>query len=90
MKFNFVGLNEKQTLAVRELSATLGFEIDAEGTKVKVVAGDNLSSIAKKFNTTWQKLYQLNKEMIDRDARAHGVKEHFENYIYPGQVLKLK
>ena len=43
MKFNFVGLNEKQTLAVRELSATLGFEIDAEGTKVKVVAGDNLS-----------------------------------------------
>ena len=43
MKFNFVGLNEKQTLAVRELSATLGFEIDAEGTKVKVVAGENLS-----------------------------------------------
>ena len=55
-----------------------------------VVAGDNLSSIAKRFNTTWQKLYQLNKEMIDRDAKAHGVKEHFENYIYPGQVLKLK
>ena len=27
-----------------------------------VVAGDNLSSIAKRFNTTWQKLYQLNKE----------------------------
>ena len=33
-----------------------------------VVSGDNLSSIAKKFNTTWQKLYKLNKEMIDRDA----------------------
>ena len=55
-----------------------------------VVSGDNLSSIAKKFNTTWQKLYKLNKEMIDIDAKEHGVKSHFENYIYPGQVLKLK
>ena len=55
-----------------------------------VVSGDNLSSIAKRFNTTWQKLYKLNKEMIDRDAKAHGVKSKFENYIYPGQVLKLK
>ena len=56
----------------------------------KVVAGDNLSKIAIKFKTTWQKLYELNKAMIDRDAKSHGVKEHFENYIYPGQVLKLK
>jgi LysM repeat protein len=55
-----------------------------------VVSGDCLSTIAAKFHTTWQKLYELNKEMIERDARAHGVKEHFENYIYPGQVLKLK
>lgn len=55
-----------------------------------VVAGDCLSTIAAKFKTTWQKLYSLNKEMIDRDAKAHGVKDHFENYIYPGQVLKLK
>ena len=56
----------------------------------KVVSGDCLSTIAAKFHTTWQKLYELNKDMIDRDAKAHGVKEHFENYIYPGQVLKLK
>ena len=55
-----------------------------------VVVNDNLSKIAAKFNTTWQKLYELNKAMIDKDAKAHGVKSHFENYIYPGQVLKLK
>ena len=55
-----------------------------------VVAGDNLSKIATKFGTTWKKLYELNKELIDRDAKAHGVKANFENYIYPGQVLKLK
>ena len=56
----------------------------------KVVAGDNLSTIAAKFNTTWQKLYALNKDLIIKDAKSHGVKDHFENYIYPGQVLKLK
>jgi len=55
-----------------------------------VVSGDCLSTIAKKFGLTWQKLYELNKEKIDADAKAHGVKANFENYIYPGQVLKLK
>ena len=55
-----------------------------------VVSGDNLSKIAAKFKTTWKKLYELNKEMIDRDAKAHGVKSNFQDYIYPGQVLKLR
>ena len=55
-----------------------------------VKEGDMLSTIAPKFNMTWKKLYQLNKELIDRDAKAHGVKANFENYIYPGQVLKLR
>lgn len=55
-----------------------------------VVAGDNLSTIASRFGTTWKKLYDLNKAVIDKTAKSHGVKEHFENYIYPGEVLKLK
>ena len=67
--------------------ASNGKEIPAT---YKVVEGDNLSKIAAKFGTTWQKLYQLNKDMIDRDAKAHGVTANFENYIYPDQVLKLK
>ena len=55
-----------------------------------VVLGDNLSTIAAKFGTTWVKLYNFNKEEIIKEAKKHGVKDHFENYIYPGQVLKLK
>lgn len=66
----------------------------SKGNKIpatyKVVAGDNLSTIAAKFNTTWKKLYDLNKTLIDKTAKSHGVKDHFENYIYPGEVLKLK
>ena len=68
-------------------STANGKEIPATYT---VVEGDNLSKIASKFSTTWQKLYQLNKTMIDKDAKAHGVTANFENFIYPGQVLKLK
>ncbi|MBR3248094.1 MAG: LysM peptidoglycan-binding domain-containing protein [Clostridiales bacterium] len=55
-----------------------------------VKAGECLSTIAQLYHMTWQKLYDLNKEMIIADAKKHGVKDHFENYIYPGQVLKLK
>ncbi len=62
----------------------------AAPTTYKVVVNDNLSTIAAKFGTTWQKLYALNKALIDKNAKAHGVKSHFENYIYPGQVLKIK
>lgn len=44
-----------------------------------VRAGDNLSSIAARFNTTWQKLYELNKGVIGPNP----------NFIKPGQVLQL-
>lgn len=33
----------------------------------KVKSGDILSSIAKKYNTTWQKIYSNNKEVIGND-----------------------
>ena len=55
-----------------------------------VVSGDCLSTIGEKFGIPWRKIYELNKDMIERDAKAHGVKANFENFIYPGQVLKLK
>ena len=55
--------------------------------KYKVVKGDNLSKIAKKHNTTWNKIYNDNKELIDSQAKKHGIKSHYENYLYPGQVL---
>jgi LysM repeat protein len=54
-----------------------------------VQPGDCLSTIAQKFNTTWQELYRINKKEIDETAKAHGVKSNFQNYIYPNQKLKL-
>jgi len=44
-----------------------------------VQQGDNLSSIAKKFNTTWQKIYEKNKNVIGGNP----------NIIHAGQVLKI-
>ena len=56
-----------------------------------VVAGDNLTNIAKKYGIkSWKVIYDLNKDLIDSDAKKHGVKKDFQNYVSHGQVLKLK
>lgn len=55
-----------------------------------VQRGDNLSSIAKKYGTTWQDIYNKNKTLIDNDAKRHGVTANFHNFIYAGQVLTIK
>lgn len=57
--------------------------------KYTVQKGDNLSKIAKKYGTTWNKIYKDNKALIDNQAKKHGVKAKFENYLYPGQVLTI-
>ncbi len=44
-----------------------------------VKKGDTLSSIASKYGTTWQKLYEKNKKVIGNDP----------DKIYPGQVLTI-
>lgn len=47
--------------------------------KIYVVKkGDTLSKIAKKYHTTWQKIYEKNKDII-KDP----------NKIYPGQILHI-
>lgn len=43
-----------------------------------VKKGDTLSSIAKKHNTTWQRIFALNPNIIN------------PNLIYPGMKLKIK
>ena len=43
-----------------------------------VKKGDNLTKIAKKYNMTWQELYEKNKDIIKNP-----------NKIYPGQILNL-
>lgn len=50
-----------------------------EPKTVTVASGDNLSKIAKANGTTWQKIYELNKDVIGKNP----------NLIKPGQVLKM-
>jgi len=45
-----------------------------------VKSGDNLSKIAKAYNTSWQKIYKDNKDVIGKNP----------NLIYPGQKLIIK
>ena len=45
-----------------------------------VVEGDTLSLLAKKYNVNWEKIYELNKDIIGDDP----------NQIYPGQNLLIK
>ena len=52
-----------------------------------VKSGENLTSIAKKYGTNWKKIYNDNKSLIDKEAKSHGIKDKFYNYIYPGQKL---
>ena len=44
-----------------------------------VKAGDNLSKIAEKYNTTWQKIYEQNKNVIGENP----------DIIKPGQILSI-
>ena len=44
-----------------------------------VKKGDNLTKIAKKYNTTWQSIYNKNKDIIGNNP----------NLIYPGQILYI-
>lgn len=48
-------------------------------TTYTVVSGDNLTKIAKKFGTTVDAIYELNKSVIGSN----------KNLIYPGQVFKI-
>lgn len=44
-----------------------------------VKKGDTLSGIASRYGTTWQKIYEENKDVIGENP----------NLIYPGQVIKI-
>lgn len=55
-------------------------ETTQTGTKYVVKKDDNLTTIAKKYNTTWQKIYNDNKQTIGSDP----------NLIKPGQILIIR
>lgn len=47
--------------------------------EIEVKSGDTLSKLAQAHGTTWEKLYELNKDVVGGDP----------NLIKPGQKLKL-
>jgi len=51
---------------------------EPEAEEYVVQAGDNLSNIGKKFGTTWQKIYEINKDVISNP-----------DVIQPGWRLKI-
>lgn len=61
----------------------VGLKLTIKGQTINyyvVKSGDTLSSIAKKYNTTWQKIYNDNRGNIGTNP----------NRIYPGQKLVIK
>lgn len=53
-----------------------------------VVKGDTLSGIAARYNTTYMKLYELNKTLIDNENKKRGIDVN-KMWLYPGQKLLL-
>ncbi|MFI9752546.1 transglycosylase family protein [Streptomyces collinus] len=73
--------SDERPAAKKTVTTPTGKKVKKGDGEYKVVTGDTLSSIAadEKVKGGWEKLYQLNKDIID-DA----------NLIYPGQQLHLK
>ncbi|GAA4313918.1 resuscitation-promoting factor protein RpfA [Streptomyces venetus] len=73
--------SDERPAAKKTVTTPTGKKVKKGDGEYKVVKGDTLSSIAeeKKVQGGWEKLYQLNKDIID-DA----------NLIYTGQQLHLK
>jgi LysM repeat protein len=73
--------SDERPAAKKTVTTPTGKKVKKGDGEYKLVTGDTLSSIAadEKVKGGWEKLYQLNKDIID-DA----------NLIYPGQQLHLK
>jgi LysM repeat protein len=73
--------SQERPAAKKTVQTPTGKKVKKGDGEYKVVKGDTLSSIAEKKHVKggWQKLFKLNKDIID-DA----------DFIYPGQQLHLK
>lgn len=55
-----------------------------------VKKGDTLIRIARRKNTTWQKIYNKNKAVIEKTARKHGkANSDHGHWIWPGTKLTI-
>lgn len=72
--------NKSQNNVIKELKET-------KEKYYIVKSNDNLKEIAKKYNISWTKLYNMNKSVIDEKAVEHGRFTNSFNYLYEGTKL---
>lgn len=83
---NELGLGEKS----KKFSSRPSSE---KSKNYKVVKGDSLWKISKKFygtGTKWEKIYNANKTKIEKTAKKHGKKNSSHgHWIWPGEILVI-
>lgn len=76
---NGFGNGQQSTNNGQQSSSTTNTTTDIKPSTYVVKKGDTLSGIAKAYGTTWQKIYENNKNVIGSNP----------NKIYAGQVLNI-
>lgn len=88
VKESKTGKKKKTKSRAKKKSSNTGSGGSAGTYTVK--SGDTLIRIAKKNNTTWQKLYNRNKTVIENTAKKRGRKNSDHgHWIWPGTKLTL-
>ena len=72
----------------QRVNEILGYSSGSEKTTYKVVSGDNLTKIAKKYGVSVNVLYNENKTLIDSENKKRGV-DVSKKWVYPGQILTI-
>ena len=83
--YNFIakanGISNPNKISVGKVLTIPEYKNESVSYKTHTVRkGENLSVIAKKYNTTWKKIYEDNKSVIGSNP----------NLVKPGQVLVIK
>ena len=71
----------------QRVNELLGYSSTPKKT-YKVVSGDNLSKISKKYGVSVNALYNANKTLIDSENKKRGVAVS-KKWVYPNQILTI-
>ena len=71
----------------QRVNEILGYSSTPKKT-YKVVSGDNLSKISKKYGVSVNALYNANKKLIDSENKKRGV-DVSKKWVYPNQILTI-
>lgn len=71
----------------KRVNEILGYSSNPKKT-YKVVSGDNLSKISKKYGISVNDLYNVNKSLIDSENKKRGV-DVSKKWVYPNQILTI-